>query len=67
MGAWNTRSLIGKEEEIVEQMITQEVEILAVTEIKKKGNGIMIIHKGYWSRMDRKSINGRGIDNSTME
>lgn len=48
IGNWNVRSIIGKEEEIVEEMIKFKVDIMAITETKKKGKGIKRIHKGYW-------------------
>lgn len=48
IGTWNVRSILGKEEEIVEEMITHHTEILGVTETKKKGRGMRRIHKGYW-------------------
>ncbi|KAK9739722.1 hypothetical protein QE152_g8722 [Popillia japonica] len=48
IGTWNVRSIKGKEEEIVEEMLKQGIEILGITETKKKGKGIKRIHKGYW-------------------
>lgn len=48
IGTWNVRSITGKEEELVEEMEKQQIEILGITETKKKGNGMKRIHKGYW-------------------
>ncbi|KAK9746728.1 hypothetical protein QE152_g5980 [Popillia japonica] len=42
------RSIKGKEEDIVEEILKQGIEILEITERKKKGKGIKRIHKGYW-------------------
>jgi len=39
---------MGKEEELVEEMIQYNIEILGITETKKKGKGLKKIHKGYW-------------------
>lgn len=44
----DTRSIKGKEGEIVEEMINHQMEILGVTETKRKGKGVARIHKGYW-------------------
>lgn len=48
IGNWNVQSSTGKEEELVEEMIQHDIEILAITETKKKGKGLKKIHKGYW-------------------
>ena len=38
-GAWNVRSLRGREEELLEEMEKYKLEILGVSETKMKGNG----------------------------
>lgn len=43
LGTWNVRSLTGKEEELVEEMEKYGVDLLAVTETKKKGNGTLLL------------------------
>ncbi|GLV37385.1 hypothetical protein CBL_10648 [Carabus blaptoides fortunei] len=48
LGTWNIRSIKEKEEELVEEMEKQNIEILGITETKKKGRGMRSIHKGYW-------------------
>lgn len=40
IGTWNVRYLCGKEEEIVEEMIRYKVDILTITETKKKENKV---------------------------
>ena len=46
-GTWNVRSITGKEKELVEEMRKTKVKILAVTEIKKKGQGIEGLDDGF--------------------
>ena len=39
IGTWNTRSLEGKEAELTEEFEKAELDLLGITETKKKGNG----------------------------
>lgn len=43
MATWNVRGLNGKEYELIEEMINARVDILGITEIKKKGKGVIKI------------------------
>lgn len=43
MGTWNIRSVKGKEREMIQEIERANLEILAITETKKKGRGIMTI------------------------
>ena len=45
-GAWNVRSLRGREEELVEEMVKYRLEVLEVSETKLKGNGARAVCKG---------------------
>ena len=38
IGTWNTKTLNNEEEEIIEEMIKYNIEILGISEAKKKGN-----------------------------
>ena len=40
IGTWNIKSLNGKEEELIEEFEKAKLDILCITETKKKGNGI---------------------------
>ena len=52
IGTWNVRSLSGKEVELVEEIKKYNVDILGITETKKKGEGVenyegyKLIHSG---------------------
>lgn len=46
IGTWNVRSIQGKEKELEEEFEEIELEILAITETKKKGNGMFTTEKG---------------------
>lgn len=39
IGTWNIRSITGKENELIEEFAKAKLEILAITETKKKGKG----------------------------
>ena len=45
-GAWNVRSLKGREEELLEEMEKYRLEIVGVSETKMKGNGSKAVGKG---------------------
>ena len=45
-GAWNVRSLRGREEELVEEMIKYRLKVLGVSETKLKGNGARAVGEG---------------------
>lgn len=40
-GTWSVTSLYGKENELIEEMIEYEIDILGISEMKKKGKGTM--------------------------
>ena len=47
-GAWNVRSLRGREEELVEEMVKYRLEVLGVSETKLKGNGARAVGEGMY-------------------
>lgn len=47
IGTWNVRSLQGKEHELEEEFEKIELEVLAITETKKKGQGMIKTEKGH--------------------
>lgn len=47
IGTWNIRSLNDKEEELIEEFERSKLDILAITETKKKGNGIIELERGH--------------------
>lgn len=47
LGTWNVRGLNGKEYEMVKEIRQTKVKYLALTETKKKGNGIEIMDENY--------------------
>ena len=44
LGTWNIRSLYNKEEEIIKELVGFRLEILALSETKKKGRGKIIMN-----------------------
>lgn len=65
LGAWNIRSIKGKEYELVQEFERADLDILAVTETKKKGQGLMemdnghiLIHSGI--NADKRAAEGVG-------
>jgi Reverse transcriptase (RNA-dependent DNA polymerase)/Endonuclease-reverse transcriptase len=47
MATWNIRGLAGKEAELVDEFEKERLDILGITETKKKGMGEMEINKGH--------------------
>ncbi|XP_031358768.1 uncharacterized protein LOC116182371 [Photinus pyralis] len=47
IGTWNIRSLNGKEHELVEEFENAKLDFLAITETKKKGQGIIQLERGH--------------------
>lgn len=47
MGTWNVRSIMGKETELVEELEKIDIDILGLTETKKKGRGEMELQGGH--------------------
>ena len=47
IGTWNIKTLNGKEVEMIEEMEKYRLEILGISEVKKKGNGMIHLEKGY--------------------
>lgn len=45
-GAWNVRSLRGREEELIEEMVKYKLEVLGASETKVKGNGAKAVGDG---------------------
>ncbi|KAK4873717.1 hypothetical protein RN001_013077 [Aquatica leii] len=48
IGTWNVKSIIGKEDEIIEEMQMQNIDYLGITETKRKGKGEMELNEGHW-------------------
>lgn len=47
VATWNVRSIMGKEDELIEEFEEIDIDILGVTEIKMKGRGEKIIKNGH--------------------
>ena len=62
LGTWNTRSIKGKENEIVEEMKVQGIDYLGVTEIRRKGKGIKELREGYIMYWSGVGFNERGAE-----
>lgn len=66
MGIWNINTLTGKEVEIVEEMKQNKLQILGLSETKKKGKGKMQLDNGYMLyytgvQQDQRAKEGVGI------
>lgn len=64
IGTWNTRSLQGKEEELEEEFEQAKLDILTVTETKKKGAGFIKMKKGHimiYSGVDKSKRAKAGV------
>ncbi|KAK4883448.1 hypothetical protein RN001_006767 [Aquatica leii] len=47
LGTWNIRSLNGQEQELIYEFEKLNLDILAITETKKKGNGMIEMENGH--------------------
>ena len=47
IGTWNIKTLNGKEEEIVEEMDKYRIDLLGISETKKKGKGQKHVKNNY--------------------
>lgn len=61
-GTWNIKTLVGKEVELIEEMKSHKLEVLGLSEVKKKGSGIMSLQEGYTLR-----FSGVGMDTRAKE
>ena len=62
IGTWNIKTLNGKEVEMIEEMEKYRLEILGISEVKKKGNGMIHLEKGYVLRYVGVNIGRRAKD-----
>ncbi|KAJ4430790.1 hypothetical protein ANN_19381 [Periplaneta americana] len=46
-GTWNIKTIAGKEVELIQEMKRHKPEILGISEVKKKGNGMKKLQEGY--------------------
>lgn len=68
IGTWNINTINGKEEEIVEEIKDWKIQIMGISETKKKGKGFKILKDGYtpwytlyYSGHDERCKEGVGI------
>lgn len=64
MGTWNIRSLQGKENELTDEFIRADLDILAITETKKKEKGTIELEKGHiliYSGVDKNKRAAAGV------
>ena len=64
VGTWNVRSLTGKEKELTEEFEKVNIDILGVTETKKKGKGEEVLEGGHiliYSGVDVKERAREGV------
>lgn len=47
IGTWNVRGLNGKENELIQEMSEAGIDLLAITETKKKGQSVTELNEGY--------------------
>ena len=62
IGVWNTRSLNGKEDEIIYEIMKANLDILVIPETKKKGIGEMELINGYMLMYSGVRDNKRATD-----
>ncbi|KAK4874633.1 hypothetical protein RN001_013993 [Aquatica leii] len=48
IGTWNVKSIIGKEDEIIEEMQMQNIDYLGITETTRKRKREMELNEGHW-------------------
>lgn len=64
MGTWNVRSLSGKEDDLVEEFEKAKLDVLGISETKRKGKGEMSLrgnHVLIYSGVDPKSRAREGV------
>lgn len=60
IGTWNIRGLNGKEEELINEFENSKLEVLAITETKKKGKGCIGVKGGHMMMCSGVEHNIRG-------
>ncbi|KAJ4428628.1 hypothetical protein ANN_24673 [Periplaneta americana] len=58
-GTWNIKMLNGKEVEVIQEMEIYKIDLLGISEVRKKGNGVKTLDKGHVLRYSGVSWNSR--------
>jgi exonuclease III len=66
LATWNIRGLSGKENELVEECRKAKVDILGITETKKKGQGTTDARNGYYLIYSGVPTNGKSKSGSEL-